>query len=164
MRLKEIKDIFSVYTKQLDAFYDSLARAAKARISEIKTPTLYLAGPINARTDTECKEWREYVKTHLPNIKILDPMDRDYRGRELEPHIVDEIVEQDKADIENSETVLVYFDRPSVGTAMEIHFAKMLRKFIVVVDVSDAPLSPWLIYHSDRIVKTLDEAIELLKT
>ena len=90
-------------------------------------------------------------------------MDRDYRGRELEQHIADEIVEQDKADIESSDTVLVYFDRPSVGTAMEIYFAKMLRKFIVVVDVSGAPLSPWLVYHSDRIVKTLDEAIELLK-
>lgn len=90
-------------------------------------------------------------------------MARDYRGRELEPGIAAEIVENDKADIVASDILLVYYDKPSVGTSMEILFSHGLSKRIILVDKSDKPLSPWLIYHCPEIYKTLDQAIAAIK-
>jgi hypothetical protein len=121
---------------------------------------VYLCGPINGRSDDDCKGWREYVKGKVENT--LDPMDRDYRGRELEPGIAREIVENDKTDILNSDVLFVYYDKPSVGTSMEVLFAHLQGKRVVLVDKSDKPLSPWLVYHCPEIYKSLDEAIAAL--
>lgn len=123
---------------------------------------VYLCGPINGRSDPDCKDWREYAKQKLGDT--LDPMDRDYRGRELEPGIASEIVENDKKDIKQCGALLVYFDKPSVGTSMEILFAYQLGIPVVLVDVSEKPLSPWLIHHCSEVFKTLDEAIEGLNS
>lgn len=122
---------------------------------------VYLCGPINGRSDDDCKGWREYVKERLPDT--LDPMARDYRGRELEPGIADVIVAGDEEDIRNSDVLLVYYDKPSVGTAMEIRMAvKEMGKRVVLVDKSVKPLSPWLIHHCPEVYKSLDEAIAAL--
>ena len=123
---------------------------------------VYLCGPINGRSDDDCRGWREYVKEQLSDT--LDPMDRDYRGRELEPGIADEIVAGDEADISKSDVLLVYYDKPSVGTAMEIRMAvKEMGKRVILVDKSDKPLSPWLIHHCQEVYKSLDEALSFLK-
>lgn len=121
---------------------------------------VYLCGPINGRPDSECKDWRERAKANLPDT--LDPMDRDYRGRELESGIAREIVENDKLDIHACDAMLVMFDKPSVGTSMEILFAHQLGKAIHLVDASDKPLSPWLIYHATTVHKSLEAALEAL--
>lgn len=118
--------------------------------------TIYLCGPINGRSDTDCMTWRDLVK-RLWDGRCLDPMRRDYRGREAE--FASEIVELDRKDIEDSDAVLVYFDRPSVGTSMEVFYAKQIGKPVVVIDQSDAPLSPWLVHHSDDITKHLSVAL-----
>ena len=123
---------------------------------------VYLCGPINGRSDDDCHGWREYVKKRLADT--LDPMARDYRGRELEPGIADEIVAGDEQDILASDVLLVYYDKPSVGTAMEIRMAvKEMGKRVILVDKSDRPLSPWLLHHCREIYKSLDEAIAALQ-
>lgn len=120
---------------------------------------VYLCGPINGRSDDDARGWREYAKLALPDT--LDPMDRDYRGRELEPGIAAEIVENDKADIRDCDFLLVYYDRPSVGTAMEILFAHELGKTIILINKSASPLSPWLVYHCPTIVPSLADGLRL---
>jgi nucleoside 2-deoxyribosyltransferase len=122
--------------------------------------TIYLCGPINGRSDDDCKGWREDVKSKWTG-DCLDPMRRDYRGREHEA--IAEIVEFDKLDIDGVDALLVYFDKPSVGTSMEVLYAWQMGKPVVVIDKSDKPLSPWLVYHSTHVVKTIDEALALLK-
>ncbi len=123
------------------------------------TRTIYLCGPINGRTDADATNWREAVKAAWPGA-CLDPMRRDYRGRELEPGIAAEIVTGDIEDIQACDAVLVFFDKPSVGTAMEIFYAKhSLGKLVVVIDASDKPLSPWLIHHSDRQFRDVAAAL-----
>lgn len=117
----------------------------------------YLCGPINGRSDDDAKLWREYAKLALPDT--CDPMDRDYRGRELEPGVAREIVENDKKDICECDALLVFYDKPSVGTSMEVLFAYQLGKRIVLINKSAGPLSPWLLYHSHTIVASLDEGI-----
>lgn len=125
---------------------------------------VYLAGPINGCTDKEAKGWRAYVSELLApaGVVVFDPMVRDYRGRELEPGIAVQIVEQDKADIHAVDTVLVCFEKPSVGTSMEVLYAWGIGKGVIIVNLSKNPLSPWLLYHSDVQVESLEEAVELI--
>ena len=119
---------------------------------------VYLCGPINGCTDAECMDWRAFAKEHLADT--LDPMVRDYRGRELEPGIAKEIVENDKLDVEASDIILVNYVKPSVGTAMEVLYAWEHGKPIIIVCAPDTVLSPWLIYHSTKIVHSMRDACE----
>jgi nucleoside 2-deoxyribosyltransferase len=123
--------------------------------------TVYLCGPINGCTDAECTDWREFAKVNL-TCDTLDPMARDYRGRELEPGIAAEIVENDKADIDKSDILLVNYTKPSVGTSMEILWAWLAHKPVIIVCEPSAVLSPWLIYHSTKTVHSMREACDWL--
>jgi nucleoside 2-deoxyribosyltransferase len=120
---------------------------------------VYLCGPINGCTDEECKDWREYAKSAL-RAECVDPMVRDYRGRENEA--VAEIVENDKADIDGCDALLVNYVKPSVGTSMEVLYAWERGKRVVVVAAPGIPISPWLRYHAALIYPTFTEAINAL--
>lgn len=85
-------------------------------------------------------------------------MTRDYRGREMEPGIAVEIVENDKADIDQCDVLLVMFTKPSVGTSMEILYAHERGKRIIIVSDQTAVLSPWLLYHSHGRFNSVREA------
>jgi nucleoside 2-deoxyribosyltransferase len=125
--------------------------------------TVYLCGPINKCSDAEATDWRELAKKELVGFNLLDPMRRDYRGRELEPGIAGEIVSGDKQDLRDSDILLAYCPKPSVGTSMEIfQFYEDLGKPVVIVHPEDKP-SPWLIIHSTEIVKTFPEAFDLIR-
>jgi nucleoside 2-deoxyribosyltransferase len=122
--------------------------------------TVYLCGGINGLSDAQAKDWREESNAALsPHYRVFDPMVRDYRGRELEPGIAREIVEQDKADVDASDILLVHYERPSVGTSMEVLYAKERGKTVYLVDRSGKPLSPWLLYHADRVFGSLTDAL-----
>jgi nucleoside 2-deoxyribosyltransferase len=121
---------------------------------------VYLCGPINGCTDEECKDWRTAAKQHFPNA--IDPIVRDYRGREDECY--KEIVEGDKQDLEESDCLLVNYDRPSVGTSMEIFYAyEFLDIPVVTVAKEGVKISPWLRYHSNHIVHSFSEAFEIIR-
>ncbi len=53
---------------------------------------------------------------------------------------------------------MIYYIRPSVGTSMEILYAWERKKIIYIVNELDQDLSPWMIYHSTKVFKTLEEA------
>lgn len=118
---------------------------------------IYLAGPINGCMDDEANGWRTVARTALTAAghDVVDPMARDYRGRELEN--VDDIVHGDKRDINSCDTVLVMAARPSFGTAMEVLYAWEQGKDVIAV--ATHPASPWLAYHS-RVVETLTGALD----
>ena len=120
---------------------------------------VYLCGPINGRSDDDCTIWREYAKSRLSNT--LDPMRRDYRGKE--DAAWRQIVELDKIDVAQCDVLLVYYDKPSVGTSMEIIWAWERGKRIVLVNKSDKPLSPWLRYHAHHVTESLDEACDIAR-
>jgi len=116
---------------------------------------VYLAGPINGCTDDEAIGWREKPKDLL-RCETLDNMSRDYRGKELDNFR--EIVEGDKYDIDSCDAMLVYYEKPSVGTSMEVLWA-WLNHTPVHVATEQKNLSPWLLYHATSI-STLEEACE----
>ena len=126
------------------------------------TCRVYLAGLINKASDAEAKDWRKLATEMLVGRgwKVLDPMTRDYRGREMEPGIATAIVEGDKQDIDSCDYLLVNALRPSWGTAMEIMYAWERDKTVVVVHPPDP--SPWLVYHSSARFSTIEEAIQWL--
>jgi nucleoside 2-deoxyribosyltransferase len=115
---------------------------------------VYLCGPINGCSDSEAKDWREAAKLRLKDT--LDPMRRDYRGRESE--CCAEIVVLDKRDIEGSDVVLVNYVKPSVGTSMEIFWAWLLGIPVIVACSPFAEISPWLRYHVTKIVHSFEDA------
>ena len=118
--------------------------------------TIYLCGPINGRSDADCNNWRSKAKSLLEDLETLDPMRRDYRGRENEA--VHEIISNDKQDIDESDALLVYFDSPSFGTAMEIFYAHSRGKRVVAVNASGNPVSPWVTGHVDMVFELLEDA------
>lgn len=117
---------------------------------------MYLCGPINGCTDEEANGWRTTVKRLWPGITI-DPMRRDYRGREED--CVREIVELDKIDVAASDVVIVSYDKPSVGTSMEVLWAWERGKPVVAVCRRGTVLSPWMIYHSHAIAHSYPEGV-----
>lgn len=122
---------------------------------------LYLCGPINGCTDEEAKDWREAAKVALPYWVHVDPMVRDYRGQE--DIKFREIVELDKQDILGCAAILVNYDKPSVGTSMEILFAWEHQIPVFIVVSLGTRISPWLRYHATVIVPSFKEAFRLLE-
>lgn len=116
---------------------------------------IYLCGGINGLSDAECRDWREVAKEQL-KCDTLDPMRRDYRGKE--DGSVYEIVRGDLVDIRDSDYILVNATRPSWGTAMEIVYAFTMRKPIIAF-AGTARVSPWLRYHCGWIFETVEEAV-----
>lgn len=121
---------------------------------------VYLAGPINGCTDSECNDWRSRAKDILHQIgyETLDPMDRDYRG--VEDSSWNSIVEGDKKDIQDCDFILAYCPSPSVGTSMEIFYAWTIGKRVIAVVPQGKPVSPWLRYHAMWVLGTVEQALE----
>ncbi len=117
------------------------------------TKRIYLGGPINGCTDEEASGWREAVKPLIESKgwTWVDPMDRDYRGREMEPGIAAEIVEKDKQDIDTVSIVLMNCPKPSVGSSMEVMYSWEQGKHVVVVVPEGHTPSPWLVYHASKV-------------
>ena len=118
---------------------------------------VYLGGPINGCTDEEAHGWRDELAAALIDLgyEPVDPMRRDYRGREMEPGIANEIVKGDLEDI-NSCSILVFnCPKPSYGTAMEIFYGcyEALKRVIIVLPDDGREPSPWLVVHSHQIVR-----------
>lgn len=120
--------------------------------------TTYLCGGINGLGDADCRDWRELAKALLVT-KTLDPMRRDYRGKEDES--VSAIVRGDLWDILRCRFVLVNATRPSWGTAMEIVYAWLMRKRIYAF-VGNSRVSPWLRFHCSYILNSVEEAVDAI--
>lgn len=122
---------------------------------------IYLAGPINHCDDAQASGWRQQAAQALHDFEVLDPMRRDYRGREQAHYR--EIVHSDLIDVRGCDLVLANCWRPSVGTAMEIVYATLadVRVYVVVPDLRTA--HPWLAFHATRLFDSLSEALNAVR-
>jgi nucleoside 2-deoxyribosyltransferase len=122
---------------------------------------IYLAGPINGKTDDECKLWRKAAREaiEMAGHEVSDPMDRDYRG--VENHFVDEIVLSDKQAIDSCDALLVNASKPSWGTAMEVMYGHTQGKPVASF-CEPHPVSPWLSFHSTVVFREAGDAVRWL--
>lgn len=71
-------------------------------------------------------------------------------------------VQRDLDDAERCDVMIVYLPKLSAGACMELFYAKRKGKKIIVISKMEC-LSPWIMVHSDAIVKSFSELEDALK-
>lgn len=130
-----------------------------------ETKTIYLSGPIMDEHAGHAREWREDAKKALDKqFKPLDPMRRKFVDREVDSS--NEIVEFDLQDIRDADIILVNYNKPSIGTSMEIFYASHdLGKFVVAFSPFEfKDCSPWMVRYCTKILGSLEDACEYINT
>ncbi len=125
---------------------------------------VYLSGPIMDEHEGTAREWRKIALILLKDhFALLDPMRRNFRDREVDS--ANEIVDFDLLDIKNSDIILVNYDKPSIGTSMEVfHASQNLGKFVIAFSpYSFVNCSPWMVKYCTKILPSLEEACLYLK-
>ncbi len=121
---------------------------------------IYLAGPIKGCEEPQVHEWRDYCAAKL-NYKTINPAVRDFSKSECKD-CMNEIVNPDKNEINNSSILLANCWQVSVGTSMEILYAWERGKIVISVVPENDFVSAWIIAHSHKIFNKLDEAIDYI--
>ncbi len=125
---------------------------------------IYLSGPIMDENPEAAITWRERAAQGLAeDFVMLDPMRRDFKDREVDS--ANEIVEFDLQDVRDADILLVNYNKPSIGTAMEVFYAAHdLGKFIVAFSpFSFQESSPWMVRYCTKILPTLESAVIYLR-
>ena len=132
---------------------------------ENKTSTrkIYLSGPIMDEHEGYAREWREQAKILLgEQFILLDPMRRNFKDREVDS--ANEIVEFDLQDVRDGDIILVNYNKPSIGTSMEVFYAAHnLEKFVIGFSHFDfKDCSPWMVKYCTKILPSLEDACSYL--
>jgi nucleoside 2-deoxyribosyltransferase len=133
-----------------------------------KKLVLYLAGPMDGVSKADATGWRDVVTNKVSGLyEVRNPMIRDFFKTGYVQHIHEPmIVQGDKGDIEAADVVLANCWKHSFGTPMEVFYARSLRKHVVSIVPSNLRVngfaSPWVSYHSNRVVDSIGLAIQHL--
>lgn len=126
---------------------------------------VYLSGTIMDEHEGVARKWRDIAKHMLSQqFRLLDPMRRNFRDREVDS--ANEIVEFDLQDIRDADIILVNYAKRSIGTSMEVFYASHdLGKFVVAFSpFSFKDSSPWMVRYCTKILPSIEEACQYLKT
>jgi nucleoside 2-deoxyribosyltransferase len=101
-------------------------------------------------------------------MEVIDPWQREkvlYRKEEQcwwDKVPAAGFVQRDLDDADRCDVMVVYLPQLSAGACMEMFYAKRNGKPVIVVSDIDC-LSPWIIYHSDAVLKGFEELEEALR-
>jgi hypothetical protein len=121
----------------------------------------FISGPIQGM-ETE-QGYREIIGEICSRLgfEVIDPWRREkviYNQEEpcwWAKVPASDFVQRDLDDADRCDVMIVYVPRLSAGACMELFYAKLKGKKVIVV--SDLPcLSPWIVVHCDVIVKGFD--------
>ena len=99
---------------------------------------------------------------------VIDPWNREkilYQGDERcwwDKVPTFDFIQRDLDDADRCDIMIVYLPILSAGACMEMFYAKRNGKKIIVVSEIEC-LSPWIVAHSDMIVKTFSQLEDALK-
>ena len=102
------------------------------------------------------------------DFDVIDPWNREkilYQGDERcwwDKVPTFDFIQRDLDDADRCDLMVVYLPVLSAGACMEMFYAKRQGKKIIVVSEIDC-LSPWIIAHSDIVVKSFDHLEDALK-
>ena len=125
--------------------------------------TIYLSGPIMDEHEGTAREWRESAKKMLGDkFYLLDPMRRKFVDRQVDS--ANEIVEFDLQDVRDADLLLVNYNRPSIGTSMEVFYAAHDQgKFVVAFSPLEfKDCSPWMAKFCTKILPDLESAVQYI--
>ncbi len=132
--------------------------------------TAFISGPIQGM-ETE-QGYREAIAKVCAKLgyDVIDPWLREkVIYRKDEPCWWNQVpaadfVRRDLEDAEKCDVMIAYLPRLSAGACMELFYAKSKGKKVIVVSDMDC-LSPWIVVHSDVILRSfaeLEDALRLL--
>ena len=129
---------------------------------------VFISGPIIGR-----EKQQRYRKTITDicaklGFGVIDPWKRErvlYNGTEecwWDKVPTFDFVQRDLDNADRCDIMVVYLPILSAGACMEMFYAKRKGKTIVVVSEM-ACLSLWIVFHSDKIIKSFSQLEEALK-
>lgn len=129
---------------------------------------VFISGPILGM-----EKQQDYRKTITDiaaklGLEIIDPWKRErvlYNGTEecwWNKVPTFDFVQRDLDDADRCDIMVVYLPILSAGACMEMFYAKRKGKKVIVVSEM-ACLSPWIVFHSDAIIKSFSQLKETLK-
>jgi nucleoside 2-deoxyribosyltransferase len=133
------------------------------------TKKVFISGPIlGMETEQGYRKIITDICTRL-GFDVIDPWKRErvlYKGDEAcwwTKPVPTEFVQRDLDDADRCDIMIVYLPKLSAGACMELFYAKRKGKKIVIVSGMEC-LSPWIVVHSDAIVKRFEDLETTLKT
>ncbi len=85
---------------------------------------------------------------------------KDFRDKRK---LSEDIVSHDLNYVAKADVLVVIFNKPSYGTAIEMEMAKKAGKTIVLYAPNPIP-TPWPVHFSDYIIKNKEDMIDFLKS
>ncbi|MGD0450192.1 MAG: nucleoside 2-deoxyribosyltransferase domain-containing protein [Candidatus Bathyarchaeia archaeon] len=128
----------------------------------------FISGPILGMEKNQ--GYRKQVTEILERLgfDVIDPWNREkilYQGDERcwwDKVPTFDFIKRDLDDADRCDIMIVYMPILSAGACMEMFYAKRNGKKIIVVSEIEC-LSPWIVAHSDMIVKTFSQLEDALK-
>lgn len=132
------------------------------------TKRVFISGPIlGMETEQGYRKTIADICTKL-GFDVIDPWKREkvlYKGGEKcwwTECVPMDFVQRDLDDADRCDIMVVYLPKVSAGACMELFYANRKGKKIVVVSKMPC-LSPWIVVHSDAIVKRFEDLENALK-
>jgi nucleoside 2-deoxyribosyltransferase len=127
----------------------------------------FISGPILGMENNQ--SYRDRIREICVKLgfEVIDPWRRErvlYRGDEQcwwSKVPAANFVERDLDDAEKCDVMIVYLPKLSAGACMELFYAKRKGKKVIVISEMEC-LSPWIVVHSDVIVKRFEELEDAL--
>ena len=129
---------------------------------------VFISGPILGMENAQ--EYRVTITRICDRLglQVIDPWRREkilYEGNEhcwWTKCVPMDFVQRDLDDADKCDIMVVYMPKLSAGACMEMFYAKRNGKKIIIVSDMEC-LSPWIVVHSDVIIKRFEELEDALK-
>lgn len=129
---------------------------------------VFISGPIQGMETKQA--YRHIIREICVRCmyEIVDPWEREkivYKGNEpgwWNKVPAADFIRKDLEDIEKCDILVAYFPRLSAGTCMELFYAKFKHKKTICICHIKNP-SPWIIVHSDIMLRKIEELESALK-
>ena len=129
---------------------------------------VFISGPIQGMEEKQ--SYRDVIRKiciHC-DYEPVDPWEREkilYKGTEpgwWNKVQTADFIRRDLEDIEKCDVLIAYLPRLSAGTCMELFYAKLRGKKTICICRIMNP-SPWIMVHSDVILRKIEELENILR-
>ncbi|MCW3994807.1 MAG: nucleoside 2-deoxyribosyltransferase [Candidatus Bathyarchaeota archaeon] len=129
---------------------------------------VFISGPILGMERQQ--EYRKIITGICQKLGliVIDPWKRErvlYNGTEecwWDKVPVFDFIQRDLEDADRCDVMVVYLPILSAGACMEMFYAKRKGKKVIVISENKC-LSPWIVFHSDVIIKGFSDLEDALK-